>query len=363
MKHMIRSTVIALGVLSLGQNCAQPKGFDEDPPAKAEQASTSPTATPSPTPEPKTFSYSYPVTLVGWVAHNTAFKVPLSNTAVGFQGCPAIPLDGTKSGYYEHFCYEPSGANGLYLSNRTDTGAAIGKIKNYILSRVANLAAIKDLSTIVNYQNNVDIVCHQEAAFVYGLAQLALPNIVTPEFLSRFSFKLTNVDDGSIFIANNAMVGDTNIYEFKTLGKTVDQFPLHKGKSGTMNALNSGINDLGFVLADNCKNATIATVLTGAAVMYETTAMVPKVPHVIQGYVYSESQGAAVPGASVEVVGGTFYRQMVVDDKGFFEFEGIPPGNYDLRVFAQGTLKSQSSLTLGALLGSPWLTRIAIALP
>lgn len=251
----------------------------------------------------------------------------------------------------------------MYFGAGADETRGIKRIKKLILPRIDNLIAIKDLSFLAGFQQYSNISCFQEAAFMYGLAQLALPSVVTTDYLEKFSFRTTDLDDGAIMMANNSMLGNTTIGEFRAQGKAADQYSLHSGKSGQLAALHAGINDLSFILADNCKNDSLQTVLAGAAVMFNDAPMVPKTPHVVQGYVYAAKTASALAGATVELAGEVFYRQMTVGADGFFEFEGAPPGAYELRVFVKGSMKYNNPMVLGSLVDNPWLTRVAVPLP
>src|SRR5215813_13963726 len=99
---------------------------------------------------------------------------------------------------------------------------------------------------------------------------------------------------------------------------------------------------------------TLFVVLAATAVFAQETSTTGS----ISGSVV-DTNGSVVPGAAVKIIGPLGERSGVTNDQGYFEVQGLVPGNYTVRVEKSG-FKSGEVTNVTVLIGKSTSTRIAL---
>lgn len=281
--------------------------------------------------------------LVGWYSYKMPNKVQMSNSQPGFQDCsPVVP----DHGHLGQYCYEPSGAHGMTLSNNA---ANFSLLTDFILGQSqTQFSWVTRLDDLFGGQTQAsDNEPFVEALYYYGLAYLVVPtsaDVNSPSW-NPFHFSIENVDDGLSIIANGNIAGHIKLRQSAL-------FSIHKGSDNTQANLKNGINTLVAIWLDvarverKIKNAKI---LTGSNSNNFQEA-VPLKPNVVRGYVYDKLNGAALANATIELVNNQniVVKTVSVDAQGFYQIEDIPNGTYQIKI-TSGTKSHSEQITVSHL--------------
>jgi hypothetical protein len=229
--------------------------------------------------------------------------------------CQDPVFDGSRNGDPVEFCYEPSGARGMY--NASGSMSRFNMLTSYILA--GNMAPqvvtkLDDLFLSAN-DHSSDNRCLREGLFYYALGYLSIPQNENPATTpSKYQFALDYVDDGLQITANSFVMGN-----FRLVGANPT---ISLGS-----ALKSGANTLTAIWVDDC---AIYRTIDNARFLINGQVKMPLAPNLVRGY-FRDVMGGPYAGAAVRIQGtgatvGTY--NVSTDANGFYEKPGVPDGDY-----------------------------------
>jgi hypothetical protein len=270
--------------------------------------------------------------LVGWYSYKQPQKIAFDNSVAANSMCPAV-VESAGHGQIAEFCYEPSGAHGLYNG---DSQSGFSTLSNYILQTGSNFSSVPTLDQLFPTAADLrsDNICFGEGLFYYALGYLIVPASLNTEDSSwDVRFSLSNVDDALQLVTNGYRMGVV------TLGQSA-QFSLRTVGPSGQQALHNGANTVVALWLDDCRTDRY---ITDAKVQFKTLAQPsyqtfqPLTPNIIRGYIYDKTTGQAISGAEIKVVDSSNAIKTVnSDNSGFYSVTGVKDGNSTVTVNAAG---------------------------